>query len=314
VQQAEERAREVLDRATRQAEDVRKRAQREADDLLRKAQREAENLKREKLIEAKDEWLRKKQEFDQEVERRRTKLQEFEQQLKNREFNLDRRADQLNLREQQLREEEQRYRRLQAEYSQKLEELEALRREQNQRLERIAGLTAEEARQMLIENMLEEGLKIVDGVRSRHNGIARNPWNEFECGHHYARAMANWSLLTALSGFRYNAPEKKIAFGPKVCASNFKCFYSTGTGWGTYQQEVSENELIAKIGVTGGELELSKVKLDIPSDNSGATIRANINGYKPVEASCERKGDFVMVTFAETVKIAKDQYVEIVIS
>jgi len=156
VQQAEERAREVLDRATRQAEDVRKRAQREADDLLRKAQREAENLKREKLIEAKDEWLRKKQEFDQEVERRRTKLQEFEQQLKNREFNLDRRADQLNLREQQLREEEQRYRRLQAEYSQKLEELEALRREQNQRLERIAGLTAEEARQMLIENMLEE--------------------------------------------------------------------------------------------------------------------------------------------------------------
>lgn len=175
------------------------------------------------------------------------------------------------------------------------------------------GIEYQVAAHLMYENMLEEGLKIVDGVRSRHNGIARNPWNEFECGHHYARAMASWSLLTALSGFRYNAPKKKIAFGPKVCASDFKCFYSTGTGWGTYQQEVSENELIAKIGVTWGELELSKVKLDIPSDNSGTTVRANINGYKPVEASCERKGDFVMVTFAEIVKIAKDQYVEIVI-
>src|SRR5690606_27376078 len=43
---------------------------------------------------------------------------------------------------------------------------------------------------------------VVKAVRDRHDGRKRNPWNEAEFGHHYARSMSSWSLLTALSGFR----------------------------------------------------------------------------------------------------------------
>ena len=52
---------------------------------------------------------------------------------------------------------------------------------------------------------------IVRGVRDRHDGVRRNPWDEFECGHHYARAMSSWSLLTAISGYHYDAAAGRYA-------------------------------------------------------------------------------------------------------
>ena len=60
----------------------------------------------------------------------------------------------------------------------------------------------------------------------------RNPWDEFECGHHYARALACWSLLLALCGFDYDAAQKRIAFHPRI-QGDFRCFWSTGSAWGT---------------------------------------------------------------------------------
>ena len=46
-----------------------------------------------------------------------------------------------------------------------------------------------------------EGVTVVKAVRDRHDGIRRNPWNEFECGSNYARSMASYALLNAFSGF-----------------------------------------------------------------------------------------------------------------
>jgi non-lysosomal glucosylceramidase len=176
------------------------------------------------------------------------------------------------------------------------------------------GIEYQVASHLIYEDMLEEGLAIVKGVRDRHDGIARNPWDEFECGHHYARAMASWSLVTALSGFLYNAPKKKIAFGPKVSASDFRCFYSTGSAWGTFTQELKDRRLIARIGVTQGELELENVKLDLPSDIEGTKGSASIDGSQSVEVSCARKGESVMVTLSKPAKIKKGQVLEIVVA
>src|SRR5258705_3423857 len=44
----------------------------------------------------------------------------------------------------------------------------------------------------------------------RYNGTRRNPYNEIECGDHYSRAMAGWSVLEALGGFRYDALQERI--------------------------------------------------------------------------------------------------------
>ncbi|MCL2159807.1 MAG: hypothetical protein FWH48_10400, partial [Oscillospiraceae bacterium] len=47
---------------------------------------------------------------------------------------------------------------------------------------------------------VEEGLEIVRICRSRYDGSVRNPYNEYECGHFYARAMSSYGLLLAMSG------------------------------------------------------------------------------------------------------------------
>jgi hypothetical protein len=54
---------------------------------------------------------------------------------------------------------------------------------------------------MISRGLVTEGLRVVESVRRRHDGEKRNPWNEAECGSHYARAMAAWGPLLVLTGF-----------------------------------------------------------------------------------------------------------------
>jgi uncharacterized protein (DUF608 family) len=123
------------------------------------------------------------------------------------------------------------------------------------------GIEYQVAAHLIYEGMLEEGLTIVRGARDRYDGVRRNPWNEVECGNHYARAMASWSLLTALSGFAYSAPERDLRFRPRVNAAAFRSMFSTGTAWGVFSQQASKQGLSARIAVHGGKLELSTLRL-----------------------------------------------------
>ena len=51
-------------------------------------------------------------------------------------------------------------------------------------------------------------------MRARYAGEVRNPWNEYECGNYYARAMSSYGLLLALGGFRYHAPARRLELAP----------------------------------------------------------------------------------------------------
>ncbi len=175
------------------------------------------------------------------------------------------------------------------------------------------GIEYQVAAHLIYEGMLDEGLAIVKGVRDRHDGIARNPWNEFECGHHYARAMASWSLILALSGYHYNAPEKAISFAPKVNAADFRCFYSTGSGWGIYTQKLLRKSLVAKIGVSWGELELQRIEIDVPSDLPGSSVSASVGGSR-IGCSIVREDDRAIVTLASPVRVKAGEELEIEIS
>ena len=72
---------------------------------------------------------------------------------------------------------------------------------------------------------------MVQAVRDRHDGVRRNPWNEFECGWQYARALSSWSLIPALSGVRYSAVEQSLTFDPKL-PPPFRCVVAAGSAWG----------------------------------------------------------------------------------
>jgi uncharacterized protein (DUF608 family) len=121
------------------------------------------------------------------------------------------------------------------------------------------GIEYQVASHLIEEGFVEEGLTIVQSVRSRYDGRTRNPWSEYEAGNWYARAMASYSLLGALSGFRYSAIERTLWFGPRLSAQPFKCFFSTASGYGTIGFDGSSVD----IRMVEGVLELKKLVLTV---------------------------------------------------
>ncbi len=94
------------------------------------------------------------------------------------------------------------------------------------------GIEYQVASHLILMGHVEEGLEIVRTCRDRYDGRVRNPFNEYECGHWYARAMSSYALLQALTGARYDAVEKVLHLEPTV-AGDFRGFISTATGYGT---------------------------------------------------------------------------------
>jgi hypothetical protein len=105
---------------------------------------------------------------------------------------------------------------------------------------------------MMCHGMPDEGIECIGNIRRRYDGERRNPWNEAECGHHYARAMASWSAIPALSGWNYNGIERTLELKPRVKATRFESFWSTASGWGTFTP--------AEIKVTEGSLKLRSLE------------------------------------------------------
>ena len=94
------------------------------------------------------------------------------------------------------------------------------------------GIEYQAASHLMRMGMVAEGLEIVRAARDRYDGRVRNPFNEIECGHWYARAMASYALLFGWSGARYDAVEKILYLEPAV-KGDFRCFFATATGYGT---------------------------------------------------------------------------------
>ena len=126
------------------------------------------------------------------------------------------------------------------------------------------GIEYQVASHLIAEGFVNEGLTIVKATRSRYDGRVRNPWNEYECGNYYARAMSSYALLGALSGFRYSAVQKTLWFGPQIEARPFKTFFCTASGFGIIQLDHDS----LRVQMIEGELPLEKVVL-----NEGGSTR-----------------------------------------
>jgi len=94
------------------------------------------------------------------------------------------------------------------------------------------GIEYQVASHLIMLGQVEEGLTIVQAVRARYDGRVRNPFNEYECGHWYARAMASYGLLQAYTGARYDAVGKVLYLDPKT-QDDFRAFLCAATGYGT---------------------------------------------------------------------------------
>jgi hypothetical protein len=114
------------------------------------------------------------------------------------------------------------------------------------------GIEYQVASHLMMEGLLEPGLEIVRIARSRYDGRVRNPFDEIECGHWYARALSSWALLQALSGARYDAVDRILYLEPAI-DGDFRAFLATASGYGS-------------VGVRGGEPYLEVRAGEIPVD------------------------------------------------
>ncbi|MGA7836847.1 MAG: ribonuclease Y [Ignavibacteriaceae bacterium] len=129
-------------------------AEEKANQIIADAQKEANNTKREKLLEVKDEWYKKKVEFDNEVNQKRQKISNLEKQLGIREENIEKKFDLVIKKEKEIKESDRQISEARRNLEAKTKEINKLEAEQNERLEKVSGLTSEEAKRMLMENMV----------------------------------------------------------------------------------------------------------------------------------------------------------------
>jgi uncharacterized protein (DUF608 family) len=115
------------------------------------------------------------------------------------------------------------------------------------------GIEHHVASHLMLMGHVKEGLEIVRVSRNRYDGKIRNPFNEYECGHWYARALSSYGYLQALTGVRYDAVEKKLYVDSKI--GDFTSFLSCETGFGTVSQKSGK----ISVKVAYGKIDVDKI-------------------------------------------------------
>jgi len=137
------------------------------------------------------------------------------------------------------------------------------------------GLEYQAAATMIYAGMVREGVEVFENSRRRYDGERRNPWDEAECGHHYARAMSAWSGVLALSGFSYHAAEKSASIMPRLnVGSKFVCFWSAAPAWGTFTHAADSTRRRVTLAVAEGSLPLHSITL-VPGPAAKASSTLN---------------------------------------
>jgi len=131
------------------------------------------------------------------------------------------------------------------------------------------GIEYQVAVHLMMNGEVDKGLAIVREARKRYDGRIRNPFDEYECGHWYARALSSYSLLQGLTGLFYDALHKTLYIDSKI-GNDFKCFISTESGYGLAGLKNGEPFIDVKNGqvevntclVSGKPMKLVKVNMD----------------------------------------------------
>jgi hypothetical protein len=162
------------------------------------------------------------------------------------------------------------------------------------------GLEYQAAATMIYAGMVREGVEAFENSRRRYDGERRNPWDEAECGHHYARAMSAWSGVLALSGFRYHGAEKSATIMPRinVGVGKFSCFWSAAPAWGTFTYAADGGRRRVTLAVAEGNLPLRSVAL---ASGPAATASATLQGHSVALATPPPNHD--VFAFAEEIAI-----------
>ena len=154
----------------------------------------------------------------------------------------------------------------------------------------MTGFEYQVASQMLWEGKVTEGLAITRAIHDRYDGAKRNPWNEVECGNHYARAMASYGVFIAACGFTCHGPRGELGFAPRIHPEDFRAAFTAPEGWGTYAQRRTATGLEASLTVRHGQVSLQALRLMPDPAHRPTSATATLAG-QPVAVDLEPAAD-----------------------
>ena len=155
---------------------------------------------------------------------------------------------------------------------------------------------------MIWEGLVQEGLAVTRAVHDRYHASKRNPWNEIECGDHYARSMASYGVFIATCGFEYHGPKQQMGFAPKLTPENFKAAFTAAEGWGTLSQSRTDISQTNRIEVKSGGLRVKSLALELPP---GATLKTSTvaAGTQQLTVKATQTGQRIELTLAKELSL-----------
>lgn len=159
------------------------------------------------------------------------------------------------------------------------------------------GIEYQVATNMIYEGMIDEGLSLIKAIHQRYNPAKHNPWNEIECGDHYARALASWGVLVALQGYQYNGPQKELSVNP-VQKENYSGFFTSAESWGNFSRENNGSTITDRVVVKYGKLPLTTLKLGISGKPSSVELK---NGSNTIPVKFNYDGKMLELSFDELI-------------
>jgi len=142
------------------------------------------------------------------------------------------------------------------------------------------GIEYQVAGHMAAEGMVTEALAICRGIHDRYEAAKRNPFNEVECGDHYARALASWGVYTNLCGYEYHGPRGHLAFAPRLSPESFAAAFSAAEGWGLFSQTRDAKAQTGRIELRLGQLRLKTLALAIAKGAKASAVTVAVGGRK----------------------------------
>ena len=186
------------------------------------------------------------------------------------------------------------------------------------------GFEYQVAGHMLWEGLLTEGLAVTRAVHDRYHPSRRNPWNEIECGDHYARSMASYGVYLAACGFEYHGPKAHLGFAPRLVAqrprtekfapsTKFQCAFTAAEGWGSFTQEQDAGPIKAAVAIKWGKLRLQTLALTLGDHHLADSVRTTLNG-RAVATRFAQAGAQLTITLDEAALVMAGQTLEVAIT
>ncbi len=165
------------------------------------------------------------------------------------------------------------------------------------------GFEYQAAGHMIWEKMVEQGLAVTRMVHDRYHAARRNPFNEVECGDHYARSMASYGVFLAACGYEYDGPKGILGFAPRLRSEDFRAAFTTAEGWGTFSQKRQPKRQIERIEVKYGSLALKELRFELAEGFRPDKLKVLV-GDREAPARFDLRKGVLHIELAERISVA----------